>query len=399
MSETLLERDDVTRLWLHRQGLAAPRGAVELSPATLTDHLERTGALQLDSVNVLERAHYLTLWSRFGSYDREAVDRWIYEDRLGYEYWGHEASLLPRSHLPLGLRRMRRFPPASWKNATWWQRFDVAPAAKRRVLKRLREEGALESADFERRSHETEKMDSLAWMMKEDKRALQLLWHAGRVAVRTRRHFRRCYDLAERVYPETEPASLGDYYDSWLFSGLRGCGIASESHLVNYFTGPNLNAAERRRVIARNLRRKRIIRVRVKGLRGPFYARPEDLDMIREAPAAQGTTLVCPFDSLLWQRSRAEDLLDFVYRIEIYVPPAKRRYGYYVLPILHDGRLVGRLDPKLHRDRQRLEIRAIHLEPGFRRGAGFDSALAAALHDLARFAGATRIDTPRGWPV
>ena len=102
------------RLWLHRQGLSAPRGAAKLTGRTLTAHLERAGALQLDTINVVDRAHYLTLWSRFGPYDRKKLDRLAYQDRLTYEYWGHEASLLPISHLPLGLRRMRRFPPKSW---------------------------------------------------------------------------------------------------------------------------------------------------------------------------------------------------------------------------------------------------------------------------------------------
>ena len=98
--------DDVVTLWFHRQGLTAPRSGPPLTRATFVDHLERTGALQLDSINVLDRAHYLTLWSRFGSYDRRRVDRWVYRDRVAYEYWGHEASILPISHLPLGLSQV-----------------------------------------------------------------------------------------------------------------------------------------------------------------------------------------------------------------------------------------------------------------------------------------------------
>ena len=108
-------------------------------------------------------------------------------------------------------------------------------------------------------------------------------------------------------------------------------------------------------------------------------------------------TLICPFDSFLWQRKRAEQLLDFRYRVEIYVPPAKREFGYYVLPILHDGRLVGRLDPKLHRDRGELEIKAIYLEPGFERGTGFERMLGETLDSLRRFVAAERLTLPRGW--
>ena len=395
-----LDRATVVRLWLHRQGLSRPRGTVKLTRRALTDHLERTGALQLDTINVVDRAHYLTLWSRFGPYDRRRLDRWVYRDRAAYEYWGHEASILPISHLPLGLRRMRRFPPESWRNASWWKVYNVSVGSKRRVLRRLRAEGPLESADFARDPNEHGGKPPPGGTMplpKEDKRALQLLWHAGRVAVADRVHFRRVYDLAERIYPEVAPASGAELEDSWLLIGLSGNGVASERHLDRYITAPRHKAPDRKRVIRRNLKKGRIVEVRVEGVRGACYALPEHLDEAAEVPEPEGTTLISPFDSLLWQRCRAEELLDFEYRIEIYVPKAKRRFGYYVLPILHDGRLVGRLDPKLHRDRGELEIRAIFLEPGFRRDRRFERGLGEALSSLGEFVGAERLTLPRGW--
>lgn len=394
-----LDRESVVRLWLHRQGLATPRGEAALSRATFREHLERTGALQLDTINVVERAHYLTLWSRFGPFDQRRVDRWTWRDGVAYEYWGHEASILPISHLPLGRRRMRGFPPESWRKASWWQLYNASTGSRRRVLRRLREEGPLESTAFERRKGD--QVDAERWgtmpMPKEDKRALQLLWHDGRVAIRTRRHFRRVYDLAERVYPDGPVATTAEYHDSWLLNGLSGNGVASERHLTGYFTGPRLTAAECKRVIARNLKKKRIAEVRVAGQRGPFYVLPEHLELLGDLEPPRGTHLICPFDSLLWQRKRAEDLLDFSYRIEIYTPQAKRRYGYYVLPVMHEGRLVGRLDPKLHRDRGALEVRTIHLEPGFRHDARFHRGLGEALRDLATFVGAERLELPDRW--
>jgi uncharacterized protein YcaQ len=389
-----IARDHVVRLWFHRQGLARPRGSEPLSEAALADHLERTGALQLDSVNVVDRAHYLTLWSRYDAYDREALDEWVYNGRVAYEYWGHEASVLPLSHLPVSRRRMRRF-PGRWQEKSWWPRFTTSTASRRRVLRRLRSEGPLESAHFERRPDEDE--GDPFFLPKEDKRSLKLLWHAGRVAVAARRHFRCVYDLAERVYPEGPAASLSELEDSWLLVGLAGNGIATERHLTNYLTSPTLQAASRKRVIARNLERKRIVEVRVDGLAGPCYALPEHLEGLADLPEPQGTTLICPFDSFLFQRQRAEDLLDFSYRIEIYVPPPKRKFGYYVLPILHDGRLVGRLDPKLHRDRAVLEIKSLHLEPGFESTKTFERALGDTLADLAGFLGADDLELPRGW--
>ena len=391
-----LSREQVVRLWFHRQGLTEPQGANQLTAESLRLHLERTGALQLDSINVVDRAHYLTLWSRFGPYDRTALDRWIYDDQVAYEYWGHEASLLPISHLPLGRRRMRSFPPKSWEAKSWWKRYKTSAASKRRVLKRLKAEGPLESIDFES-SPDDEKSAGVMPLAKEDKRSLKLLWHSGRVAIRKRRHFRCVYDLAEHVLPAGEAATPAEFEDSWLLTGLSGNGLATEGHLTNYITGPGPKQDVRKRVIARNLKTGRIQEVRVNGSRGRWFALPEHLEGIDEIPPPRGTTLVCPFDSLLWQRKRAEELLAFRYRTEIYIPAAKRKFGYYVLPILHDGRLVGRLDPKVHRDRRELEVRALHLEHGFKPTKRFERALGQALHSLREFVEAEKVSMPKGW--
>ncbi len=391
-------KDQVTRLWLERQGLLCVDRPPRLDQRAFVEHLENTGGLQIDTVNVVERAHYLTLWSRFGAFQRDDVNRWLYRDRLAYEYWGHEASILPISHLPIGKRRMRRFPPERWRNAAYWKHYETSPESKKRVQRLLRKHGPLESADFERSQTDIEQSKILGWgslMPKEDKRSLQLLWHAGKVAVADRRHFRKVFDLADRIYPEVAPATLQEYHDSWLLIGLAGCGIASEAHLANYITAPNLNSAERAKVIARNLKTKRIVEVRLRGSTARFFALPDHLEAVAQLDEPQGTTLICPFDSLLWQRKRAEELLEFRYRVEIYVPEKKREFGYYVLPILHAGRLVGRLDPKLHRDRQELEIKSIHFESGFRPHRNFNKALEDKLQDLAAFLDATRITMPR----
>jgi len=378
-----IDQKSAVRLWLHRQGLVRPR-AKRLTKARFVDHLQRTGGLQLDSINVLDRAHYLTLWSRFGNYDRSHVDRWVYRDRLAYEYWGHEASVLPASSLPLSRRRMRRWKPSG----AWWTERMPSTVSIRRVLTRLRREGPLESVDFER-------TDGLAW--KEDKRALQIMWQQGRVAVSSRKHFRRAYDLGPRVYGEGQAASLREYLDSWLLTGLSGNGVASEKHLTGYLTSPRLKADERRAVIARNLSSGAIVEVKVSGCAGRWFALPEHLEGLERLAAPEGTTLLSPFDSLLWQRARAEQLLGYHYRVEIYVPAAQRQFGYYALPILHQGRLVGRLDPKLHRQERRLDIVSLALEPGLGRDPDLDRGLAQALAELATFVGAESLTLPRGW--
>ncbi len=376
----------VVRQWLQLQGYGQPRGAERLTRQRFTDHLERTGGLQLDSINALDRAHYLTLWSRFGPYDRAELDAWVYDERRAYEYWGHEASLLPITHLPLGLRRMRRFPPEAWKRSAWFARWSTSPASKRRVLRLLRAKGPMERAEIRQSTPER---------TREDKQSLLVLWHQGRVAVARRRHARKVYDLAERVYPAVAPASTAQYRDNWLLQGLRGNGIASEAHLVNYWTGPRPDAALRRRILARNLKAGRIVSMQVEGFRERFYALPEHLDTLDGAPEPQGTTLLCPFDSFLWQRRRARELLGFDYRLEVYVPATKRVFGYYVCPILHDGRLVGRLDPKMHRASGLLEVKKVFFEAGFTPSQSLRQGLRTALEDLAIFLGATDLTMSR----
>jgi uncharacterized protein YcaQ len=260
------------------------------------------------------------------------------------------------------------------------------------VLKRLRDEGPLESIHFPKAS-------GTSWTAPASKnsRVLEVLWHRGKTAITDRRHFRRVFDLAERVYPEGPTATMAAYEDGWLLAGLSGNGIAAEKHLDNYITAPRLQAPERKKVIARNLKAGRVVEVEVIGLNGTFFALPEQLEKLSRIPRPRGTTLINPFDSFLWQRDRAEHLLDFHYRVEIYTPAAKRKYGYFVMPILHDGALVGRLDPKLHRDRGKLEIKAIFLEPGFERNEQFEKGLADTLTSLADFGGADTISLPRGW--
>jgi hypothetical protein len=383
-----LKRDEVVRLWLDRQGHLKARGR-RLTRAAFIALLQDTGGLQLDSVNVLDRAHYLTLWSRFGAFDRAKLDAWVYGERLAFDFLAHQACLVAPSRLPLIRRYAREFDPTH----RWWQDRKAELTLQRHVLARIRAEGGLESAQFQNEKP----VAGGWWSWKGEKMALEWMLRRGRLAISERRSFRRVYDLAERVYPPGPAASRGDYEDDWLLSGLAGNGVAPARHLSNYLTLPHLPGASRRGIFDRNLKRGRIVEVEVEGLKGPCYALPEHLECIGRLPRPAGTTLICPFDSLLWQRARAKELLDFDYRIEIYVPREKRQRGYYALPILHEGRLVGRLDPKLDRQAGRLLIHAIHLEPGFAPDDGFKRGLAASLADLAAWLGAESIALPSGW--
>ncbi len=373
----VLSRDFALRLWFDRQGLWRPHHQ-KLTKGRFLDHLERTGGLQLDSINVLDRAHYLTLWSRYGMYDRRKVDRWIYQDRVAFEYWGHEASVLPASRLPLALRAMRCFKASG----SWWKDHLPSPADRRRVLMQIREDGPLDSRALTKRAGEHAELT---------RRALMLLWHEGKIAISRREQFRRYYDLPSRVYPDVEAASRKDWEDHWLLGGLRGNGVASERQLTGYLTSPRPSASLKKEVLHRCVLRGLVEEVELEGSAVPHYALPEHLDRVGSLPRPEGATLLCPFDSLLWQRGRAKEWLDFDYKVEIYVPKNKRKFGYYAMPILIDGQLVGRVDAKFDREASVLKVRALAWES--RRGKTHDkAALGELLHSLAAFLGASSIE-------
>lgn len=376
------------RLFLSRQHLDAPLER-PFDAAALTRFVEDAGGLQLDSINVLERAHYLTLWSRFGPYDKAALDDLVYERRALVEYWAHAACLVPASDLPAWSRAMADYPR---RHAGWRAWLRVNSRVARRVEDAIRRRGPLSSESFAR-------PDALGkasgwWDWKPAQHALHYLWMRGRLAVHSRRHFQKRYDLAERLLPPVEPLARAAFPHWHLRKTLRALGAASEADLSRYLTFPRFGPAERRRALAALLKSGEAVELEVEGRRGRWFALAADLPALESPPPARGTTLLCPFDSLLWHRGRVEALFGFDYRIEVYTPAPRRVYGYYTLPILHRGRLIGRIDPKNHRAERRLEVRAAHFES--KPDAGALAGTARALRSLAAFLGAEEIAVPRG---
>jgi uncharacterized protein YcaQ len=371
-------REAAARLFLSRQHLERPR-ELRLTPRSLAQVASDVGGIQLDSINVVERAHYLTIWSRFGPYDKAAVDGWIYRKRVLEEYWAHAACLVPAADLPAWARAMTDYR----RSHTGWARFlDAHPRAARDVLEAIRRRGPLSTADFERPTGRA----SGWWDWKPAQHALHVLWMSGRLAVHSRRNFSKLYDLAERLRPPVEAMPREEFARWHLRKSLRALGAAAEADLPRYLTFPRMPLVQRRRALKSLLASGEAVEIGVEGLAGRWYALAEDLPALESAPASRGTTLLSPFDSVLWHRGRAKALFGFDYRIEVYTPAAKRVHGYYTLPILHDGRLIGRLDAKNHREDRRLEVRGVHFEapPDGAEIAGVRS----ALESLARFLGA-----------
>lgn len=349
--------------------------------------------VQLDSVNAVARTHELVPFSRLGPYDPAALRRVVYRERLMFEYWGHAMSWVPMAEYRYFLPRMerRRAEPRGWWGDVRATCSDLYPA----VLARVQDEGPLGASDFE------DPRDGRGswWDLKPAKLVLEDLFDQGILMVADRRSgFQRVYDLAERVLPpglDLNRPSDAEAACHLLLRGARALGVGTARDLADYF---RLRLTEAKRALADLLEAGSLVPLAVEGWREAAYAPPEllagPLRRQRHPPM-----LLSPFDPLVWERSRALRLFGFEYRIEIYTPEPKRRYGYYVLPLLVAGRLVGRVDARNDRAGRTLNVPAAYLEPGVRAGEDASRALAVALADLARFLRAERVTVGRTDPA
>ncbi|WEJ98451.1 MAG: crosslink repair DNA glycosylase YcaQ family protein [Candidatus Sphingomonas phytovorans] len=346
------------RIALAAQGFGAEHPA-RADQGHLRRTIERLALHQIDSVNVLARAHYLPAFSRLGNYDRTLLDTAAWgrkSERRLFEYWAHEASLLPLALHPLLRWRMARADAggAGWKSmrAFAGERRPEAEA----ILARIRAEGPLAASDFEEGKSSTG-----WWAWGPTKHALEFLFWAGHITTATRRRsFERVYDLTERVIPPrilalpTPPEA--EAHRALIELAARAHGIATTTDLRDYFRQKPVEAST---AIATLAEEGVLIPVAVKGWSQQAWLHRDAKRPRRVRTAA----LLAPFDPLVWERDRAERLFDFRYRIEIYTPAEKRIHGYYVLPFLLDDRIVARVDLKADRQSSRLIAHRITLEP------------------------------------
>ncbi|HYW15231.1 MAG TPA: crosslink repair DNA glycosylase YcaQ family protein [Allosphingosinicella sp.] len=355
----LLSLAQARRIALAAQGFGRPRPDI-VTTRDLRRTVERLGLHQIDSVNILVRAHYLPAFSRLGPYDRGLIDRAAWgpkRERRLFEYWAHEASLLL-----LGMHPLLRWRMASAERGKIGWGSLKAYASERRpeaeaILSRIRAEGPLAASDFE-----GGKGRSGWWEWGDTKRALEWLFWAGLITTSTRRGgFERVYDLTERVIP-AEILALptpveADSKRALVAKAAEALGIATETELRDYF---RLKPEAARRAVAELVEEGLLLPVHVDGWTRPAYLHRG----ARRPRRIRGQALLAPFDPLVWERSRTERLFGFRYRIEIYTPAEKRVHGYYVLPFLLDEALVARVDLKADRARSRLLVRRTTLEPG-----------------------------------
>ena len=344
--------------------------------------VDRTGLIQIDSVNVLVRSHYLPVFSRMGVYGRGALDEAAYGRRRRlFEYWGHEASLIPLETYPLLRWRMER--AGRGKGVySGLARFGRERADRiQAVLAEVADRGPISAGELSG----GEKGRGSWWGWSDGKRALEWLFWAGQVTTARRRGFERLYDLPERVLPpgmvEAEPPTAAEAHRALLLIAARAYGVATERDLRDYW---RLDLAETRAALAELVEGGRLTPVQVEGWREPAYLDPE----ARRPRKVKGAALLSPFDSLVWFRPRAERLFGFRYRLEIYTPAEKRVHGYYVLPFLLDERLVARVDLKADRGPGVLQVHSVHLEEGA--GGEVMAPLAGELRRMAEWLGLER---------
>src|SRR3954470_22823151 len=378
------------RLAIAAQGLHRPRRPVAADRRHLRQVLRNTGLLQIDSVNVLQRAHYLPVFSRIGDYSTLLLDRMAYRDHELFEYWGHEASLLPVELHPLLRWRMRR---AEEKFETWGRMAQLAreqPGYVEHVLDVVRDAGPLTAGEIA--AEDKRSKDNWGWNWTNEKLALEFLFWTGRVTTAERRNFERVYDVPERVIPaavlNTATPTEEEAHRELLLRAAASCGIGTVGDLADYY---RIRTPQARPRILELVEDGRLDEVAVEGWRQPAYT----LSGTALPRRADGRALLVPFDPLIWERDRAERLWGFRYRIEIYVPAAKRVHGYYVLPFLLGEQLVARVDLKADRPRKTLLVQAAYAEAS----APPDTAdeLAVELRLLAQWLGLDDVEIrPRG---
>jgi uncharacterized protein len=387
----------VHALALESQRLTTP---AENTPPPNADSIYETidalGAVQIDTLHVVARSHYLVIWSRHGAYDPKIFDRLAYhpKERRLFEGWLHAASFIPLNEWRYQMPLQRSVQEGTGNWFANWTKDERNLEMADRVRERIRNEGGLRVSDFERGDHR-----GGPWFdWRPAKTALEYLYVRGDLMIADRVNFQRRYDLTERVLPtwvdRTEPTRLErDRY--WLERGAKALGLALERNPQDYAW---VSHGIRRQVLRDLLKEGVLTEVSARLVDGDVHSlviHPDNLRLLHSAAdgeiKAERTTFLSPFDSLFWAQGRDQAFWGFRQRLEAYVPAPKRMYGYFSMAILHKDRLVGRLDPKMERQTGLLRLKSLHLEPGAKPTARLVSDVSAALRDFMTFHGAREI--------
>ncbi len=387
LTSDVLRLSEARRVALHAQGFADRRPAGRVDRRHHRRVLDRVGLVQIDSVNVLTRSHELPFLARLGPYPRATLADWLWGSGEVFEYWGHEASLLPVDLHPLLRWRMA-------DDHHWGSVVALAgdrPQLPQQLMDAVRERGPVTLGELEHLGDAIKRAKPKPghmWNWSDAKKAVEwLFWRGDVSATRNPATFGRHYVLPEVVVPrailDSPTPAPDDAMKALLLKAARSHGVGTAKDLADYH---RLNIVTARRLVAELAADGALREVEVEGWRHPAYLHPEAV-----LPRwVRGSALLSPFDSLVWERTRTEALFGFRYRIEIYVPAAQRVHGYYVLPFLHDGELVARLDLKADRQAGVLRVQSAHAEPTFDEDRSLP-ALVDRLEELATFLGLSAV--------
>ncbi|MBN1349362.1 YcaQ family DNA glycosylase [candidate division KSB1 bacterium] len=386
MKKTQLSLDTARRIILKCQLLHFDS---ELFPGKegVIQAIEKLGYVQIDTIAVIERAHHHTLWTRRPDFEPAMLDELMATDRRIFEYWGHGMSYLPVSDYRFYLPRMRSFynPRGKWEK----DRIEKFGYMLQPVLERVRQEGALSSSDF---AIPDDRKRGTWWDWRPAKAALEILFWRGELMITRRRNFQRFYDLTERVLPPAVDLRFPDEQELGHFfvrRALSALGVAQEKAILNHIHAAGKDCIAN--ALCALMESGEVLRVQIGSDREiDYYALPAAVETADQLHASDSTVhLLCPFDNLIIHRQRLSRLFEFEYALECYLPPAKRKFGYFTLPILWKENLIGRLDPKAHRQTKTLIIRNLAFEPQFNE---FDEFIPAFVNKLKLFARFNRCD-------
>lgn len=402
------------RLVISRQHLDGGKrlASLEKREPSMLQVIRDIGCLQLDPISAVQRSHLLVLWSRCGQFEMAQLDKLLWQDKALFEYWAHAASIVLTEEFPVHNWMMQRalnkaeagggFHKWLLQNPTQYSEMES------HVLHRLRQGGAVFSREIEDRwAHDRE--ETSGWYSgRAVPRMLDFLWTRGKVAIVGRNGKQRQWGLAETWFPDHIDTDLWTDEQVCRFAAqkaIRALGVATPAQIRKHYTRGRypqllqiLNQLE-----AENVIEKVIVLKENVPLKGDYYLHAEDLPLlaqIQDGDWLPSTKLLSPFDNLICDRDRTELLFDFYFRIEIYVPKAKRQYGYYVLPILHGDQLIGRIDPQMDRKSGTLHIHNVYAEPNAPDAAHVVQAIGQEVASLAQFLGATKIEwgnVPSNW--
>ena len=351
------------------------------------------GCLQIDTISVVERAHYLTLWSRLGNYQKHHLDSLAYEDRKLFEYWAHAACYVPTEHYRYYIESMKVRENELLQRLK--KRTGKGKELINHVINRIKDEGPLASKDF----NSEKKGKGGWWNRKEEKIAMDYLYGAGVLAIQRRENFQRYYDLTENVIPSgVEKTPPTDDERTWFFieKTMDCLGVIQPKEAREYYQHWAIKLGKTSNQIEELIKQQEnVSSIELEGLRSPHYCLNKDaarLEEIDDDFKFDEVQLLIYFDNFMWNRERIQRLFGFESKLEIYVPVKERVYGYYHLPILYGDKLVARIEPKMERRENKLIIRGYWTEPEFTETEDYRDKLWKNVEDFAAFHGTKTIE-------